>query len=70
MRHNDLVKKTSDKAGVNEKDCDRVLNGLEDVLEEDLAFSKHVRNAVDKLYNLLGYFKREKRDENESYHRG
>lgn len=65
MNHKNVIKKISDKTGVSEKDCELVLNALEDVLEEDLASSKHVGNAVDKIYNLLGYLKGKKRGENE-----
>jgi len=38
----------------NLKDCERVLNALEDVLEGELASYKYVGSAVDKIYNLVG----------------
>lgn len=65
MEHRQLVEKISHKTGINQEDCNLVLNALEDVLEEDLASSKNIGSAADKIYNIIGYFRNKKRDKDE-----
>ncbi|GAB2543718.1 hypothetical protein [Gracilibacillus alcaliphilus] len=56
MNNGKLVEKISANTGVHPNDCAKVLAGLEEVLEEELANSSSAGNALDKIYKLISYF--------------
>ncbi|MDQ0272745.1 HU family DNA-binding protein [Cytobacillus purgationiresistens] len=61
MNNEELIKKVSENSGVNVDDCERVLNALEDVLDNELSNSKSVAGAFDKIYKLMTYFNKKGR---------
>lgn len=61
MNNYELLKKISDDTGINIDDCEKVLNALEDVLDEELSNSKSASGAFDKIYKLMTYFNKKGR---------
>ncbi len=55
-----MVLKVSQKSGINSPDCQKVLDALEQVLNEELENSKGVGDAFDKVYKILSFFKNKK----------
>lgn len=61
MNNKEVVQKVSEKSGVALADCQKVIDALEEVLADELTHSKDVKTAFDKVYQLLHFFKKEKR---------
>lgn len=61
MNHTEVVAKVSEKSGINMDDCNKVLKAFEEVLGDELAHSKEVGSAFDKVYKILHFFKTKKR---------
>ncbi|GGP16848.1 HU family DNA-binding protein [Oceanobacillus neutriphilus] len=61
MNNAEIIKKVSEKSGVNINDCEKVLNALEDALEEELSNSDNVSGAFDKIYKLMTYFNQKRK---------
>ncbi len=60
MNKAEVVALVSEKSGVNAADCQKVLDMFEQVLSDELANSKRVGDAFDKVYNILSFFKNKK----------
>ncbi len=60
MNNQEMVLKVSQKSGINSPDCQKVLDALEQVLNEELENSKGVGDAFDKVYKILSFFKNKK----------
>ncbi|USG64800.1 HU family DNA-binding protein [Brevibacillus ruminantium] len=60
MNKTEVVFKVSERSGVNEEDCRKVLDALEEVLSDELSNSQDVRSVFDKVYSLLHFFQKNK----------
>ncbi|MBY7142624.1 HU family DNA-binding protein [Virgibacillus sp. NKC19-3] len=56
MNHVELMSKISESTGVSITDCEKVLNALENVLDDELSNSTSVSGAFDKIYKLMTFF--------------
>ena len=56
MNKAEVIAKVVAQSGVNEEDCNRVLKALESVLSAELADTKGVMGALDKMQKMLGFF--------------
>lgn len=57
MNKKEIILKVSQHSGIDEDTCEKVLKALEDVLGDELGHSKGGRDAFDKVYKLMGFFK-------------
>lgn len=55
MNKEEVIARVAAQSGVNEEDCRRVLKALETVLSDELADSKGVMSALDKVQKVLGF---------------
>lgn len=62
MNKTEIAMKVSQRSGVDFEDCKKVLNAFEEVLSDELANSKGLGGAFDKLYRVMGFFKDKKDD--------
>lgn len=60
MNKAEVLSSVSRKSGVNLDDCQKVLDAFEEVLSDELANSKSIGNAFDKIYSLLTFIKGKK----------
>ncbi|MDU1891489.1 MAG: HU family DNA-binding protein [Dysgonomonas sp.] len=58
MNKTEVIEKVSQLSGVEASDCTKVLNALEQVLNNELEASGSIRNFVGKLYKLLSILKK------------
>lgn len=58
MNKTEVINKLSLTTGVIEADCKKVLDALENILNDELASSKSVSNAFDKVYKLMQLFRK------------
>ena len=61
MNNYELLKKISENSGINIEDCEKVLNALEGVLDDELSNSKNVSGVFDKIYKLMTYLNKKGR---------
>lgn len=57
MNKRDVINDISEKTGINATICTRVIDSLETVLSGELEKSGGLRNAFDKIHNLLDIIK-------------
>lgn len=60
MNKSEVVIKVSEKSGINQDDCSKVLNAFEEVLSGQLSDSKSISSAFDKIYSVLSFIKNKK----------
>lgn len=60
MNKTEIALKVSQRSGVGPEDCKKVLDALEAVLDEELSNSKGLGGALDKVYQLMSFFKERK----------
>lgn len=60
MNKQDLVIKVSEKSGINQDDCTKVLNAFEEVFSNRLSDSNSISGAFDKIYNVISFIKNKK----------
>ncbi len=60
MNKKDMVLRLSQKSGVGLPECQKVLDALEETLNEELASSKSFSDGFDKIYKLISFFKGKK----------
>ncbi len=56
MNNYEVLQKVSENTGIDVADCEKVLNALEDVLDDELSNSKSAGAAFEKVYKLMTYF--------------
>lgn len=61
MNNAEVINKVSENSGVNVNDCEKVLNALENLLDDELSNSKSVAGAFEKIYKLMTYFNKKGR---------
>lgn len=59
MNKKETIAKVSQLSGIEYSDCCKVIKALEQVLNEELENSKGVGNAFDKVYKIMGIFKKQ-----------
>lgn len=55
-----LIIKVSERSGINQDDCTKVLNAFEEILSERLSDSNSISGAFDKIYNVMSFIKNKK----------
>lgn len=60
MNKEELVQKVSLQSGVEKEVCEKVLNTFEEVLSDELENSNGLGNALDKVHQVLSFFKNKK----------
>lgn len=63
MNKTEIINRITERTEINREECEIIINTFEKVLEEELSDSKGIKEAFNKVYNVLHYF-REKKDEN------
>ncbi|MDR1403511.1 MAG: hypothetical protein LBJ60_07425 [Tannerellaceae bacterium] len=58
MNKREVVARASQLSGVEYSDCCKVVEALEQVLNDGLEASGGVKNALEKAYNLIGFLKK------------
>jgi len=56
MNKREVIIRVSAQSGVDVTDCQKVLDALENVLDERLSGSKGMGGAFDKAYRVMGFF--------------
>lgn len=56
MNRTELTAEVSRLPGVSTADCDKVLEALEQVLNDKLASSKGIKSAFGKIHELMNLF--------------
>lgn len=57
MNKTDVINKVSEISSVNIHDCEKVLNALEVVLNDELANTRGASSIFDKIYKIMGMLK-------------
>lgn len=57
MNKKETIEKVSELSQVNIADCEKVLNALKIVMQEELTNKKGIRNMFNMLYKIMGEFK-------------
>ena len=60
MDKTEISRRVSERSGIGFEECRKVIDAFEKVLEEELADSKGLGGAFDKIYNVLHFFKGKK----------
>ena len=55
MNKTEIARKVSERSGVEFEECRKVIDAFEKVLEEELADSKGLGGAFDKIYNVMSF---------------
>lgn len=61
MNKKEVQLRVSKESGVNTADCEKVLNAFEKVFEAEIAGSRGVMSAFDKIYRIMSFIKKEKK---------
>ena len=64
MNKTEIARKVSERSGVEFEECRKVIDAFEEVLGEELADSKGLGGAFDKIYNVMSFFKGKKEEKN------
>ena len=64
MNKTEIARKVSERSGVEFEECRKVIDAFEKVLEEELADSKGLGGAFDKIYNVMSFFKGKHEEKN------
>lgn len=59
MNKSEIIEKVVQQSGVGEKDCYKVLDTLEYILQQELAQSRGWQCVLTKIYQFLSYLKKE-----------
>ena len=57
MNRASVIKKVSELSGVGESGCEKVLDALEHVLNDELGSSGGIKQAFGKIYRIMSLFK-------------
>jgi len=60
MNKTSVVRNVSEMSGVDSLICVKVLDALERILNTELASSKGIGNAFDKIYKVMSLFRNNK----------
>lgn len=60
MNKTEVITNVSIRSGINREECEKVLDIFEEVLSDEIAGSKRVGNAFEKVYKLMSFIKSKK----------
>lgn len=60
MTKEEVVLKVSEKSGINEDDCKKVLDAFEEVVSNHISDSKGVSAAFETIYKIMSFIKNKK----------
>lgn len=58
MNKSDVINRVSEMSQIGIADCEKVIDALEKVLEDELESSQGLLNAFDKFYKLINLFRK------------
>ena len=62
MNKTEMSKRVSEKSGIDFEVCRKAVDALEKVMEEELADTKGLGGKIDKIYNVMHFFKGKKEE--------
>lgn len=65
MNKAEVILKVSEKSGINEDDCKKILNAFEEVLSDRLSDSKGV-SVFETVYKIMSFIKSKKENKVQS----